>query len=103
MNTILISGNLTAEPKIISTTSSNSFATFTVGYNERYKTKEDEVVEHTSFFDCVLFKSSVLPYLQEHGKQGAKVHVSGKARIEKYETDGVKKKAFKIIVDNISF
>ena len=91
MNTITISGNLTADATIRSA-NDKPVANFTVavrGYGD-----------HTDFVRCTAFGKSA-EYLEKYGKKGSKAVVNGSLHIGSYEKDGNKIPTAEIYVQNV--
>jgi len=98
-NSITIVGNLTRDPEIRYTGSNRAVANMGVASSRRYQIN-GEWQEETTFFNLTAWGS-----LGENAasslKKGDRVLVSGRMQSREYETDGVKKVAWDLIVDEI--
>lgn len=96
MNIITIIGNLVHTPKLSQTASGVAMLTFTVADNERVKGEE-----HTSFFDCTMFRQRAETIGGLNLGGGTKVAVAGKMQQRKYEKDGQRRTAWSVLVENV--
>lgn len=100
LNTVAISGRLTADVDLLMTRSGSDYINFSVAVNGRKK-QGDEWVDDPKFFDVSMFGSyaaAVAPYLTK----GTKVAVQGRLDQSKWETDdGQKRSKVSIIADRL--
>lgn len=92
-------GNLTRDAELRHTQGGMAVLSFSVAVNSHEK-KNGEWVDYASFFDCTMFGNraeSISQYLV----RGKQVGVDGRLKQERWEKDGVKKYAVKVIVDDI--
>lgn len=96
LNRVVVSGNLTRDAQLRTTTGGTSILSFTVAVNERRK----DGTEEASFLDCVMFNSErIATYLTK----GRKVGISGRLRQSRWEQDGQKRSRVEIIADSVEF
>ena len=98
MNTHTIHGRLVRDPELTPRKNSDSKdrVNFTVAVDRRYGDESD-------FFDCVLFGGGAL-VIDKWFRKGSEIIVSGEGQIRSYEgKDGVKRKAYSIVVDQFDF
>lgn len=96
LNKCIISGNLTRDAELRTTTGGTSVLTFTVAVTERAKDNSETV----SFLDCVMFKRDGLkPYLTK----GRKIGVTGRLRQSRWEREGQHRSKVEIIADAVEF
>lgn len=82
---ITIVGNLTRDPELRFTKSGEAVANFTVAVNERVKEGDAWVDGEASYYNVTAWKRFA-ENITENLRQGDRVIVSGKIKIEKYET-----------------
>jgi single-strand DNA-binding protein len=84
---IQIIGNLGSDA-IIKESNSSKFATFSVAVNEKYKDKNGNQVDKTTWVECLMnnVNHGAIPFI----KKGNKIYVEGALKVSKYkrEADG---------------
>jgi single stranded DNA-binding protein len=100
--TMQVNGRMTNEPKVFEVGATNK-AVFSVAVNRRFKTKgSDQWEKRTTFIDCVAWGTNA-KHVQEHGKKGAKVSVTGNWETDRYTNGkGEDVKRSHLNVNNIS-
>ena len=98
MNQVILSGRLTADPEI-KTTSKTAVASFNLAVERDYK-KEGE--PNADFFNCVCF-GKIAEALGKYVSKGKKILVSGCLQNSSYEKDGVKHYATKVLANKWEF
>lgn len=104
INRVIVSGNLTREPEVRTTSSGNPVMGFGIAVNDRRKNSQTgEWEDYPNFIDCTMFGAraqSVSRFLSK----GSKVAIEGKLRWSQWETnEGQKRSKIEIIVDEIEF
>lgn len=104
INRVNISGNLTRDPELRSTTSGTQVLSFGVAVNDRRRNQQTgEWEDYPNFIDCVMFGTraeAVSRYLAK----GSKVAIEGKLRYRSWEAqDGSKRNKIEVAVDEIEF
>lgn len=75
---------------------------FSVATSEKYKKKDGEKVEETTWHNCEAF-GTLADVIEKFFKKGDGIYVEGKTKHEKYEKDGVEKYSTKVKIDTFSF
>lgn len=97
INTCCLVGNVGQDPEPVGTTGCR----FTIAYNEKYKNKQDELVETTSWFTVKAWGKQA-EFLMDKLKKGAKVLVQGSLRSNTVEAeDGTKRTYTDINADKV--
>ncbi|MBQ6395379.1 MAG: single-stranded DNA-binding protein [Atopobiaceae bacterium] len=103
INRVNISGNLTRDPELRTTTGGTSVLSFGVAVNDRRRNPQTgEWEDVPNFIDCVMFGTrgeAVSRYLTK----GSKVAIEGKLRYSSWERDGQRRNKIEVIVDEIEF
>ncbi len=103
INKVMISGNLTRDPELRSTTSGMPVLGMSVAVNDRRKNQNSgEWEDYPNYIDCTLFGAraeGVAKFLTK----GSKVAIEGKLRWSQWERDGQKRSKIEVIVDEIEF
>lgn len=98
MNNHTIHGRLVRDPELTPRRNSDSSdrVNFTVAVDRRFG-------DETDFFDCVLFGGGAA-VIEKYSHKGSEIVVSGEGQLRSYEgKDGVKRKAYSIVVSNFDF
>lgn len=104
INKVMITGNLTRDPELRTTSSGMSILRFGVAVNDRRKNADGQWEDVPNFIDCVMFGTrgeSVSRFISK----GSKVAVEGKLRWSSWEdkNTGAKRSKIEVIVDDIEF
>lgn len=101
INRVCITGNLTKDAELRTSSGGTQILNFGVAVNERRKDRSGEWVDSPSFIDCVMFGNraeAVARFLTK----GAKVAVDGKLRQSRWESDdGTKRSKIEVVVDDV--
>jgi single-strand DNA-binding protein len=103
INRAIISGNLTRDPELRSTSSGMPVLGLGVAVNDRRKNASTgEWEDYPNFIDCTMFGAraeSVSRFLHK----GSRVAIEGKLRWSQWERDGQKRSKIEVIIDEIEF
>ena len=103
INRVVISGNLTRDPELRSTTSGFTILNIGVAVNDRKRNQQTgEWEDYANFIDCVLFGARA-DYLSRVLRKGMKVVIEGKLRYSSWEKDGVRRSKIEVICDDLDF
>ena len=103
INKALISGNLTRDPELRSTTNGTSVLSFGVAVNDRRRDPSTgEWGDYPNYIDCVMFGNRA-DGVSRILTKGMKVAIEGKLRWRQWETDGQKRSKIEVVVDEIEF
>lgn len=99
----IITGNLTRDPELRSTTSGSSVCSFSVAVNRVYRGTDGENKEEVSFIDCSAW-GKLGEMIAQYGKKGTGVLVSGRLSQRSYDDkNGVKRSRTEIVVEDFNF
>lgn len=101
LNTVLVEGNLTRDPKEIIFGGNFKKCQFSIA-NNRYYLKNGKWTADTSFFIIEVFGPSVQACL-DYLKKGRGVRVVGRLRQMQWETNGIPHEVVTIIAEHIEF
>ena len=103
INRVVISGNLTRDPELRSTTSGTQVLSFGVAVNDRRRNQQTgEWEDYPNFVDCTMFGARA-EAISRYLSKGAKVAIEGKLRYSSWERDGQRRSKLEVIVDEIEF
>lgn len=101
MNRVCITGNLTREPELRSTSSGTAVLNFGVAVNERrFNQQSQQWEDYAHFVDCVLFGKRA-ESLQRYMHRGDRVGIDGKLRYSSWESNGQKHSKLEVVVDDV--
>ena len=99
----IITGNLTRDPELRTTTSGTNVCSFSVAVNRTYKGSDGENKEDVSYIDCVAW-GKLGEVIAQYAKKGSGVLVSGRLSQRSYEgKDGVKRSRTEIVAEDFNF
>jgi single-strand DNA-binding protein len=103
INRVNISGNLTRDPDLRSTSNGTQVLTLGVAVNDRRRNPSTGVWDfYPKYVDCVVFGARA-DALSRYLTKGTKVAIEGKLRYSSWERDGQKRSKLEVIVDEIEF
>ncbi len=101
LNRAIIMGRLTADPELRRTASDLSVASFTLAVNRSYTKPGAE--RQADFIDVVAWRQTA-DFVCKYFKKGSMMAVDGQIQTRSYtDNQGIKRKAFEIVADNVSF
>lgn len=102
LNLVLIAGRVVREPEVRSTTTMRVVARFTIAHNRRYKTKEGEPKEETTFVNVVAWDNQA-DYVQRYVRKGGPVLVEGRLRQDEWydSASGQKRSRLEIVARSV--
>lgn len=100
LNVSAIVGRICNDIEVRKTPSDVSVCRFTVAVDRNY-TKQGEQ-RQADFIDCVAWRNDA-EFVGKYFSKGQQIAVQGSIQTGSYEKDGIKRKTFEILVDNVSF
>lgn len=100
----IITGNLTRDPELRSTTGGSSVCSFSVAVNRVYRGNDGEQKEDVSFIDCSAW-GKLGEMIAQYGKKGSGVLVSGRLSQRSWDdkNGGGKRSRTEIVVEDFNF
>lgn len=100
LNCAVIMGRLTADPEVRQTPSGVSVCRFTVAVDRSYTKQGEE--KQTDFIDILAWRGTA-EFVGKYFQKGSMIAVQGEIQTGSYEKDGIKRRTFEIVADNVSF
>ena len=101
MNKVLIIGNLTRDPELLTTSNDNSVCKFTIAANRKFKNADGEY--DVDFINCVAWRKTG-EFINKYFNKGKKIAVEGMIQTRKYEDkQGNNRTAVDVVVDQAEF
>jgi len=101
INNVVMLGRLVEDPELRKTPNEISVTKFTIAVDRAFqKTGSDK---QSDFFDIVAWRNTA-EFISKYFKKGSMIAITGSIQTRSYEDkNGVKRKAFEIVVDQASF
>jgi single-strand DNA-binding protein len=101
MNVMFLIGNVGRDPEIRTTTGGSKVATFSIATTERWKDKDGERQERTTWHNCVVW-GLLVKVVEDYVHKGSKIAVLGRMEVRKYtNSNDEERTAHECIVQNL--
>ena len=102
-NKVFLMGNLTRDPEVRTTPTGMKMAKFGTAVNRRFRTRDNETREETTFVDLDAFGNQA-EIIERYCQKGSPLFVEGRLRLDQWETpNGEKRSKLGIVVENFQF
>lgn len=102
-NKVLLMGNITRDIELKQTSSNQAVATIGLAVNRRYKTKDGEDREDTTFVDCEAWGRTAEVIHQYFGK-GKPIFIEGRLKLDQWEDkEGKKQSKLRVVIEGFEF
>ena len=102
-NKVLLIGNLTRDPEVRTTPTGMKIAKFGLAVNRRYRTRDDEQREETTFVDIDAFGNQA-EIIERYCQKGSPLFVEGRLRLDQWESNtGEKRSKLSVVLENFQF
>lgn len=104
INRVTLTGNLTRDPELRSTTNGTGILVFGIAVNDRRRNPQTgEWEDYPNFIDCVVYGARATS-LQRFISKGSKVAIEGKLRYSSWESkEGQRRSRIEVVVDDLEF
>lgn len=99
-STVTIIGNLTAKPEKKNIKSGSSLLNFSVAVNRRWRDKQDNWEEQTSFFDVTAW-GELADNIEASLDKGTRVIITGRLEQQTWEKDGKNQSKVVLVAEDI--
>lgn len=100
LNVSVIMGRICNDIEVRKTPSDVSVCRFTVAVDRNYTKQGEE--RKADFIDCLAWRNTA-EFIGKYFSKGSSIAVQGSIQTGSYEKDGIKRRTFEILVDNVSF
>ncbi len=100
INKVQLLGNTGRDPEVRYTQSGTAIASFSLATASRKKNQSGEYTDVTQWHNCVAF-GKLAEIVGQYVVKGTKLYVDGAIEYQEWDDQGVKKKATKIIVNEL--
>jgi len=102
LNSILLEGNLTADPKLTHTQKGIQLCNFTIA-SKRFFKQDNEYQKEISFFNITTW-ARLAEVCAEYLKKGSGVRIIGRLKQDRWkDADGTGKSRVYVVADNVEF
>lgn len=102
-NKVLLMGNLTRDIEMRYTSNNQPVANIGIAVNRRYRTKEGENREETTFVDCEAWGRTA-EVMNEYLSKGRPVFIEGRLKLDQWQDkDGNNKSKLRVVVESFEF
>lgn len=101
VNKAIILGNVGAKPEIRRTQDGKPIATMSVATSERWKSKDGERQERTTWHRVVIFNEALAKVAEQYLQKGSKVYIEGQMQTRSWKDNaGVERYVTEIVLQN---
>ena len=99
-NLVVLTGRLTADPELKTTSNGTPVVSFSIAVDRRYRTGEER---QTDFINIVAWRSSA-EFISKYFKKGSLIGIEGSIQTRKYtDKNGNNRTAFEVVANNVQF
>jgi single-strand DNA-binding protein len=104
VNKVFLMGNLTRDIELRHLSGDQAVANFGLAVNRRFRTKDGESREETTFIDCEAWGRTA-ETMSKYLHKGRPVFVEGRLKLDQWEDreSGGKRSKLKVVIDNFQF
>lgn len=100
LNSAVVMGRLTSDPEVRSTPAGVSVCRFTVAVDRSYVKQGEE--RKADFIDILAWRQTA-EFVGKYFQKGQMIAIQGSIQTGSYEKDGIKRRTFEIVAENVSF
>lgn len=102
-NKVFLMGNLTRDVELRTIPSGQQVAQLGLAINRRYRTKDGEDREETTFVDCEAWGRQA-EVIHQYMSKGKPIFIEGRLKLDSWEDkDGKKQSKLRVVVDDFQF
>lgn len=99
-NLVVLTGRLTADPELKTTTNGIPVTTFSIAVNRNYRAGEEQ---QTDFINIVAWRQRA-EFITKYFKKGSMIGIEGSIQTRRYQDkNGNNRTAFEVVVNNAQF
>lgn len=102
-NKVILIGNLTRDVELRSIAGGQSVAKIGVAVNRKYRSKDNEEREETTFVDCEAWGRTA-EVMNQYLRKGSPVFIEGRLKLDQWEDkEGQKRSQLRVVIENFQF
>jgi single-strand DNA-binding protein len=103
LNKVMLMGNLTRDPDLKYTAGNQAVCELGLAVGRRYKTKDGEEREETTFVDCEAWGKQA-EVLKQYMTKGRPLYIEGRLKLDTWEDkEGQKRSKMRVVIENFQF
>lgn len=103
LNKVMLIGNLTRDPDLKYTPGNQAVCEIGLAVNRKYRTKDGEDREETTFVDCEAWGKQA-EVLKQYMTKGKPLFIEGRLKLDTWEDkDGGKRSKMRVVIENFQF
>ena len=103
LNKVMLIGNLTRDPELKHTPGGQAVCEIALAVNRKYRTKEGEDRDETTFVDCEAWGKQA-EVLKQYMSKGKPLFVEGRLKLDTWEDkEGGKRSKMRVVIENFQF
>lgn len=102
VNRVIIAGVLGRDPQVRFLANEKAVASFSIAVNERFKDKNGEAKESTTWVDCEAWGRTA-ELVGQYLTKGKACLIDGRLKQDSWEKDGVKQTKLKVVAESVQF
>ena len=103
LNKVMLIGNLTRDPELKYTPGNQAVCEIGLAVNRKYRTKDGEDREETTFVDCEAWGKQA-EVLKQYMTKGKPLFIEGRLKLDTWEDkDGGKRSKMRVVIENFQF
>jgi single-strand DNA-binding protein len=103
LNKVMLIGNLTRDPDLKFTPGNQAVCEIGLAVNRKYRTKDGEDREETTFVDCEAWGKQA-EVLKQYMTKGKPLFIEGRLKLDTWEDkDGGKRSKMRVVIENFQF
>jgi single-strand DNA-binding protein len=103
LNKVYLMGNLTRDPDVRTTTTGLKIAKLGLAVNRKYRTRENELKDETTFVDIDAFGQQA-EVLERYCQKGSPLFVEGRLRLDQWQSNtGENRSKLTVVLENFQF
>jgi single-strand DNA-binding protein len=103
LNKVMLIGNLTRDPELKYTPGNQAVCEVGLAVNRKYRTKDGEDREETTFVDCEAWGKQA-EVIKQYMTKGKPIFIEGRLKLDTWEDkDGGKRSKMRVVIENFQF
>ena len=103
VNRVFLAGNLTRDPVLRTVGSGNEVANLGLALNRRYRTRDGEQRDETTFVDCEAWGKTA-QLIGQYLMKGSPAMIEGRLKLDQWQDEhGQNRNRLRVVIDRISF
>jgi single-strand DNA-binding protein len=103
INTVVLGGRLTREPRVATTDGGSVLAEFSMAINRKFRTSAGDNRRETTFVDVIVWGEDKVGFVQERLTTGSDILVEGRLELDEWVgDDGIKRSRTRVVGERLN-